>query len=206
MLSLTPRTVRRTLLPASYLVFIAGTLASGAIFYHGRSFDVKAAILSDLQSPDENPHGYKALAAGIALSATLLVPSVIVFYRQLCGKHPRLATAGAVMFAVGTGSAIAVGVLAPFTHGYSPLHVQLASAAFIGIAAGTVLYLLAARASRTLLFFQLGVLLLLAFLCYGPIDFDNSHLLTGLAFWEWVLLADCGVALWALARVIESNG
>lgn len=205
MFSLTPRTVRRALLPASYLVFLAGTLASGVIFYHGRSFDVKAAILSDLQSPDENPHGYEALAAGVALSATLLAPCVIEFYRQLCRRQPRLAMAGAVMFAVGTLSAIAVGILAPFTHGYSPLHVQLSSAAFIGITAGTTLHMLAARAPRALLVLQLGVLLLLAFLCYGPVDFDNSHLLTGLAFWEWVLIGECGAALWALAGLIESQ-
>jgi hypothetical protein len=54
MLRLTPRFVRRTLLPASYLVFLASMLVSGKIFSKNKAFDAKAAILSDLQSTDEN--------------------------------------------------------------------------------------------------------------------------------------------------------
>jgi hypothetical protein len=44
-----------------------------------------------------------------------------------------------------------------------------------------------------------------AFLCYGPVDFDNGRLLIGLAFWEWVLCLDCAVALWALAGAVEKG-
>lgn len=205
MLSLTPRLARRVLLPASYVVFVAGILASGAIFYRGRPFDPKAAIISDLQSPDDNPRGYWASAAATAISAILLAPAVTVFYRQLRRDSLKLAVSGMVLFAIGLMSAIAVGILAPFTHGYSPLHVQLASATFIGISAGSLLHLLAAGASRALLIFQFGIVLLLIFLCYGPFNFDNDRLFTSLAFWEWVLCVNLGLAVWALAKRIESK-
>ncbi len=204
MLRLTPRLVRRALLPASYLAFLAGMLVSSAIFFHTRPFDAKAAILSDLQSPDDNPRGYGASAAATAISAILLAPAVTVFHRQLRPAHPRLAVTGVVMFTAGLASATAVGILAPFTRGYTPLHVQLASAAFIGISAGAWLHLLAARAAPALLVFQFAALLLVIFLCYGPVDFNNDRLFTSLAFWEWVLCVDCGLALWALAGRIES--
>jgi hypothetical protein len=110
------------------------------------------------------------------------------------------------MFTLGLGAAIATGILAPFTRGYTPLHVQLASAAFIGICCGTLVHLIAARAAPTLLSFQFGVLLLLIYLCYGPVSFNNDRLLTGLAFWEWVLCLSCAGGLWALAKAIEADG
>jgi len=99
--------------------------------------------------------------------------------------------------------AIAIGALAPTTHGYTPLHIQLASAAFIGISAGTLLHLVAARAAPSLLLFQLVALATLVFLCYGPVEFKNDRLFTCLAFWEWVLCLDCAAALWALAVAVE---
>jgi hypothetical protein len=34
-------------------------------------------------------------------------------------------------------------------------------------------------------------------------EFDNDHLLTGLAFWEWVLCLNCVMGLWALAGAVE---
>ena len=191
------------MLPASYLLFLVGTLASGAIFFSSRPFDAKAAILSDLLSPDDNPHGYGASAAGTAFSAILLGPAAAVFYQQLRKDHPKLALAGTIMFAVGLASAIGIGILAPFTHDYTPLHIQLASAAFIGISAGTWFHLLAARGAPALLIFQLAAVLVVVFLCYGPVHFDNHRLLTSLAFWEWALCLDCGAALWALAGEVE---
>jgi hypothetical protein len=48
--------------------------------------------------------------------------------------------------------------------------------------------------------------LIVIFLCYGPVDFNNDRPLTGLTFWEWVLRLDCGVALWALDRGLRECG
>ncbi len=166
---------------------------------------MKAAVLSDLQSPDENPHGYLVAAAAASAAAILLAPVAWVSYRYLRKPHPCLALAGAAGFAVGLASAMATGVLAPFTHGHTPLHIQLASAAFLGITAGTWLHLLAARAGRALILFQLVALLAVIDLFYGPVDFRNDRLLTGLAFWERMLCVDCAAALGALARKIERN-
>jgi hypothetical protein len=204
-LKLTPRIVRRVILPVSYFIFLGGVLISAAIFYRGRPFDAKAAILSDLQSPDDNPHGYAASAMATTLSAILLIPAVATFHRWLRNERPKLALAGSVGLTVGLTAAIALGFLAPFTHGYTPLHIQVTAAAFIGVSAGAWLHLLAARGAAALLIFQFGALLALVFLCYGPVEFDNTRLLTGLAFWEWVLCVDCAAVLWGLARVVEKK-
>ena len=202
---LAPRFVRRVILPAAYLVLSGGFAISGVIFYRARPFDVKAAILSDLESPDDNPHGYGAAAAGTAASAALLAPAAIVFFQQLRRGHPKLAMAGVGMFAVGLGAAMAIGILAPYTRGYTPVHVQLAYAAFIGICAGTWLDLLAARAAPAAIAIQGAVLVFLVYLYVGPDFINNDRLVTSLAFLEWLLCVDCGLALWALAKAVQGT-
>lgn len=201
--SLTPRLVCRVIIPVSLLAFGAGFVTSGAVYFREKTFDVKAAVISDLESPDDNPRGYGWSAAGTAVCAIVLAPAVVVFFRRLRKGRPKLALAGAVLFALGLGAAISIGILAPFTRGYTPVHVQLAYAAFIGICGGTLLHLLAVRASRFLIAMQGGVLLFLIYLYVGPEFFDNDRLLTSLAFWEWILCVDCGAALLVLARAVE---
>ncbi|MBY0505800.1 MAG: hypothetical protein K2X03_17930 [Bryobacteraceae bacterium] len=190
----------RFLLPASFGAFLLGNFISCAIFANGEPFDPKTAILSDLQSPDDNPKGYLAAAAGTAISAVLLMPAMVLCYGRVRNERPTLALAGLMGVEAGLLSALTIGILAPFTHDYSALHIQLASATFIGVSAGSWLLLLAARASPAFIGFQLGALLAVVFLCLGPVVFNNARLLTSLAFWEWVLCADCGVAIWVLAR------
>jgi hypothetical protein len=199
---LTPQFAFRVLVPASGLIFLLGLAVSGAIFFRGKAFDVKAAIISDLESPEDNPRGYGPSAAATALSAILLAPAVMIFHRRLRNERPWLARTGAAMFATGIAGAFAIGILAPFTRGYSPLHIQLAYAAFIGISGGTWFDLLAARAAQGLIWFQGAVFLFLIYLYFGPDFFNNDRLLTSLAFCEWLLCADCGIALWALARAV----
>lgn len=204
MLRLTPQLVRCALIPASGLVFFASLALSGTLFYHGKPFDARAAIISDFESPDYNPRGYGAAAAGTAAAGILLVPAAMMFYRRLRKDRPVPARVGAALFALGLGAAIAIGILAPFTRGYSPLHIQLAYAAFIGIWGGTFFDLVAARANRVLITVQGGVLLFLVYLYFGPEFFNNDRLLTSLAFWEWALCVGCGIGLWALAGRIEA--
>jgi len=172
-LRLTPQLARCVLIPASSLVFLAGLIISGTIFYRGKPFDVEAAVISDLESPDENPHGYGAAAAGTAVAGVLLVPAAIMFYQRLRKDGPALALAGAALFAMGLGAAIAIGVLAPFTRGYSPLHIQLAFATFIGICGGASAWLFAARAARVLVVFQSAVFLFLGYLYFTPDFFQQ---------------------------------
>lgn len=194
----------RTLALASCLIFVFGLLISAAIFYRGKSFDPKAAIISDLESPDENPRGYAASALCTTIAALLMAPASVIFYKQLRVRNVWAAHAGALLFTVGLMASAAIGILAPFTRGYTPLHVHLAYAAFIGICGGALFYLRAARAAPALVWFQGVVLAFLIYLYFGP-DFNNDHLLTGLAFWEWVLCADCAVAVVALTLAIEKS-
>jgi len=205
MIRLTPKIVCRVLLPASLLVFVLGLTISCVTFYRGRPVEFKSAVLSDLESREENPHGYGALATAIAASAILLVPAAISFAQRLRRRSPMLALTGMIAFGLGLGSAIAIGVLAPFTAGYSPVHIGLAYGVFMGVCGGTVFHLIAARASVVLIALQCGVLLLLACLCIGQVSFTNDRLLTSLAFLEWVLCGDCGFALWMLANVVARD-
>jgi hypothetical protein len=205
MIRVTAQTVYRALLPASMLVFILGLAISCITFFRERPVDFKSAVLSDLESRDENPHGYGALAAAFAISAILLVPAVISFTRRLRRESPVLTLAGTVMFSLGLGSAIAIAVLAPFTSGYSPMHIVLAYGVFMGFCGGTAFHLAAARARVVLIALQCGVFLLLASLWIGQVSFTNDRLLTSLAFLEWILCADCAFALWALASAVARN-
>ena len=82
-------------------------------------------------------------------------------------------------------------------------HPQLAYAAFVVICGGTILHLIAAQASTALIVFQSAVFVFLIYLYFGPEIFDNSTLFRSLAFCEWMLCADCGVALLVLARLLS---
>ena len=203
MFRLTPRFARRILIPMSGVIFVTGLGFSEAAFYSGKPFDAKAAIISDLESPDDNPRGYGASAAGTATAAILLTPAVAVFYRRLRRVRPAPALVGTLMFAAGLGAAISIGILAPFTRGYSPVHIQLAYAAFIGIWGGTFFHFIAAKANQVLIALQGSVLLFLGYSYFLPEFFNNDRLLTGLAFWEWMLCLGCGIGLWILARTVE---
>lgn len=142
-------------------------------------------------------------AAATAISAILLAA---VFHLRLCKSHAVLVQTGTLMFALGLGSALAIGVLAPFTRGYSPVHIQLTYAAFIGIWGGTFFDLIAARGNWALLALQGGVLLFLVYLYFVPDFFNNDRRLSTLAFWEWMLSVGCWVGLWTLAGAVEALG
>jgi hypothetical membrane protein len=201
-----PGTVRRWLLPLSFLVFAVGHLISCGFYFSGKPFDIKSAIISDLESPYENPHGYGAGAAGTALCGLLLAPLIPVFYRRLRAERPKMAKmamAGAALLAIGATAAVAIGALAPFTEGYSPLHVQLAFVVFIAITAGAAILLSVAGATKAAVF-DGAVVLFLIYLYFTPVEFfHNDQLSRSLAFCEWVLCASCGASLWILERRIE---
>jgi len=201
-------------LTAGCAAFFAGLLASSVIFFKGRPFDPKAAIISDIQSSYENPRGYAAAAAGTALCGLMLAPAGVVCFARLRPFGRKWSVAGAVVFGVGLAAATAIGVLAPFTQGYTAVHIQLAYAAFTGICAGSLILLrVAAGAARDLsrgwrhLTMGFGALngaavLFLLYLYFGPDVLDNRTIWTSLAFCEWMLCADCAVSLWILAALV----
>jgi hypothetical protein len=94
------------------------------------------ALISWLQSPGANPHGYLFATAGTALSGILLAPVALMFYRRLSAIHRALAATGPLFFAAGLLAAVLIGCLAPFPQTYEHLHIPLAYATFIGISTG----------------------------------------------------------------------
>jgi len=205
MLRLTPRFVRRALIPASYSIFLAGIGFSGAIFYHGKPFHLKAATVSDLMSPLDNPQGYRIAIAATALTALLLIPTVVFSYQRLRRKGPKLALVGAIMFALGLTAALAIAALSPFIPEASLTHILLAHTAFIGICAGIFCHLVAARATLLPILAHCGFLVVLSYLYVGWVFFANQTLLTSLPSLECVFCLDCAVGFWALAKLLERH-
>jgi hypothetical protein len=188
-----------------------GSLAVASVFYfRNRPFDFKAAVISDLESPEDNPGGYGIAAAGTAVSAILLIPVTMLFHSRLRPLRRRAALLGAGFFAIGLAAAIAIGFLAPFTTDYTPIHINLAFTAFVGICAGSLVYsaIAAAPAFATgsrwgprlaaMVVLQGSVLLFLGYLYFTPNFFNFKGLLTSLALWEWLLCANCVLSIWIL--------
>lgn len=213
--AVTPRLVRRVFLPLSCTVFFGSLIVACIFYFRDRPFDFKAAVISDLESPEDNPRGYGFAAGGTAVCAILLIPVAVLFHSRLRTFRRKVALVGAALFAVGLSAAIAIGFLAPFTHDYTPVHIQLAFAAFIGICSGTLLSSTIAAAATlaaghpwgprlvAMVVLQSGVLLFLVYLYFTPHFFNYKGLLTSLAFWEWLLCADCVSSLWILTAALD---
>ena len=213
--TVTPRVVRRVFLPLSCAVFFGSLIVASVFYFRDRPFDFKWAVISDLESPEDNPRGYGFAAFGTAVCAILLIPAAMLFHSRLRTFRRKPALVGAAFFAAGLASAIAIGFLAPFTHDYTPVHIQLAFAAFIGICSGTLVCptIAAVPALATgnpwgpglvaMVVLQGGVLLFLMYLYFTPHFFNYKGLLTSLAFWEWLLCADCVSSLWILTLALD---
>src|ERR1700678_214055 len=109
-MKVTWRQVYRLFLPASFAALFLGLLGSGAFYFQHRPFDFKAAIISDLESPEDNSHGYGWSAAGTALCAVLLAPSALFFHRRLRAVRRKLTWAGSILFGFGLTAAMAIGL------------------------------------------------------------------------------------------------
>lgn len=187
------------LIVAISAVFFAGLLISASIFYAGRPLDWTAAIISDMQSPEENPRGYLPSAIATAITGVLFLRLLTIFHRRLRVWSAPLAWAGSAVFGAGALGAIAIGCLAPFRHSYDTVHVPLAFATFIALVAGTGLQLFAAgrrawprdRRRGAALFACCGVILAilaaLAATYRSENFFSGDCLITTLALWEWLL-------------------
>jgi len=86
--------------PFGALIFFVGLLlACIAYFSSERTFF--DALISWLQSPGANPHGYLFATAGTAVSGILLAPVAVMFYRRLSAMHRTLAAIGSLFLAAG---------------------------------------------------------------------------------------------------------
>ena len=212
---------RHVLIPAGSLSFLGGMLIAAVPYYAGRAIDLRRAVLSSLASHEDNPHGYLAADAGLAICAILLIPVALWFFRELRGVHRGLAAAGALLFGAGLMAAIAIGVTGPFEHGYSALHIDLAYATFIFMTAGMLVLLslavwfeLRAGRGRVLLVAEIllaGMLVLLFYMLAGESSpggnfFNDRSWFRSLALSEWAL---CGVNvgyLLLLANAVAAVG
>jgi hypothetical protein len=209
---------RRTLLQlvlASAAVFFTGLLLSAITFRPVRDQGWTALIISDLQSPEENPRGYGYSAAATAVSGLLLLPVIASVHRRLWPRGRPGTAVGTLTLAAGASGAIAIGVLAPFPVSYDHVHIPLAFATFIGIVAGTSAYVGVLVCDprggtrgqivslRACLVVQLALVAFLGYVYFVPDFFDGRTLWTTLAFMEWSLCAGILAMLVLLVSAIE---
>lgn len=65
------------------VAFFVSLAVSSFFYYSGKPFDWKSEIISNLQSPPDNPRGYLIASTGTAISGLLLLPAAVVFYQRL---------------------------------------------------------------------------------------------------------------------------
>jgi hypothetical protein len=206
------RQILLVLILVSSFLFFAGLLGASVLFYSSRKFVWTDAIISDLQSPEENPKGYLIASSATAICGLFLFPLIRVFHRRL-RQFSRSGTAtGSFIFGLGALGAVSIGCLAPFPISYESVHVPLAFATFIGIVAGIVVYLfLIARAVfqtnrrsgyllSACLTLKLAALGALVYIYFIPDFFTGESWLTTLALWEWMLCL--GIVSYLLLLVI----
>jgi len=208
--------VGRILLPASALLFLVGAGCSAIPYFAGHPVDLKRAMISNLASPTDNPHGYLWIDLSTLLVAMLLAPVTVWLFRVYRRVNVTIAAGGSSLFGLGLAGAVLFSVRAPFEDGISEFHVYLAYAAFILTTAGTLLLLalatrlvLAGGGGRVLLAATLLHACVLAFLCYlllgesrgGNNFFEDSSLLHSVALLEWLL---CGEGFGCLTLLVRS--
>lgn len=209
-----PRFARGILIPASTLVFFVGLLLASVSYFSAQQRTFIDALISWLQSPSANPHGYLFATGGTAVSGILLAPVALMFYRRLSAIHRALAVIGSFFFAAGLLAAVLIGCLSPFPDTYEPLHIPLAYATFISMSAGLAICLAvaacASQSRRRVLtglaaFMGAVVLFLFYLLLVSDAFFDNKHWYTSLAFLEWLLCVGNAAYAYLLAAVLERN-
>ncbi len=211
------RRILLTVILASSFVFFAGLLISSAFFYAGRKFVWTEAIISDLQSPEENPKGYLAASTTTAICGLFLFPLIWIFHQRLRQFSKGITGTGSFVFGLGALGAVSIGCLAPFPVSYESVHVPLAFATFIGIVAGIVIYLQLLAWSvfqrnrsqgyflLTCLALKLAALGALIYIYFIPNFFDGKSLLTTLALWEWALCVGIVSYLLLLTMVLDKH-
>lgn len=192
-------------------IFFATVLGSSIPYYRGRSFNPREAIISRLQSPYDNPGGYRIAAAGTVVFALLTLPAAWLFFRKLRHIHWVLAWIGSVLIALGLLGAAALGCLAPFSSPYDPSHIVLALLIFFALSAGlTVCLGLAAWSTRRLGLWlltavQFTALPVLVYMTFTPDFPPERSFLSSLAFLEWALCLVTGASILVLTALLTSK-
>jgi Protein of unknown function (DUF998) len=184
---------------AGSVVFFVSLLISARYYYAGRTFSLKTAVISHLQAPAMNPHGYLIASVGTAICGVLLFPAVVFLYERASVFHRRLSIAGALMFGLGLLETVVIGCLSPFPAVYEKIHIPLAFATFIAMVVGIFIFLSIAlhpawRSRKALggalilaLIFMAAVLAFLLFLYFHQAFFDENSWIRNRAVYEWIL-------------------
>lgn len=196
-------------------VFFGGLLLSALRFQPYREQGWPALIISDLQSPEENPGRYMYSAVATAVSGGLLIPVITGIHRRLRPRHALATSVGNIVLTLGACGAIGIGVLSPFPVSYDDVHIPLAFVTFIAIVSGIACHVgvlvatptTTPRAMRVALRACLGVqaalIPFLAYLYFVPDFFDGRTLFTTLAFLEWSLCLGILAMLLLLVSALE---
>src|ERR1700722_3208113 len=106
-----PRFARTILIPVGTLIFFAGLLLASVSYFSNPQRTFIHALISWLQSPAANPHGYLFATAGTAVGGIVLAPVALMFYRRLSVVHRPLAAIGSFLLAAGLLAAVLIGCL-----------------------------------------------------------------------------------------------
>ncbi|MGD0537438.1 MAG: hypothetical protein ABSC03_07315 [Verrucomicrobiota bacterium] len=206
----TPGFVLRRWIPAACGIFLAGFALSVAAKCTGRSATLEDAIMSDLLSPSDNPRGYLIAAMATMLCGLLLLPAATLFQHGWNQPRRRWAVLGAWLYRLGLIATMAVGMTTPFQQPYVPVHLWLAFAAFMSLAAGLAVSLGVAACSATsararfalgsLGALQIGTVIFLACLLVTPDYFQDRRWF--MAVCEWGLSALIAAGTVAVAATL----
>ncbi len=204
-----PRPILRVLLPLACFIFLATHVIASFPYYSGKRFDPMDAVISYIESPKDNPHGFGIAAAGTAICGFLLLPAANLLRRRLGVFSRRGARLVTVVFGAGLLFAVAIGVLAPFPSLWD-VHVALAYAIFIALTCGMLLTAaLLARAGRgsrmrALALWNGGILLFLTYLLLVPGEFfKNTRFYNSLAAFEWALCVWLATSIYVVVRELS---
>ena len=187
---------------ASGAIFLMGMAVSSAVYFSARPVHFQDSVLSNFLSPDDNPHGYPASAAGTVIAGLVLAPTALIFHRRISMIDRWWSAAGTVFYAMGVLAAILIGLLAPLSGLNFSVHLVLAYVAFMSLQIGICTYLTIAAygsKSRKLRIFTavewfLAVFVLALSFGFGPDWWANT------AFCEWALCATIAAGLWVLTN------
>jgi hypothetical protein len=205
---MTPQMVLRLWIPLGYGFFFAGLAISIVVRCSDHPFRLEDAILSDLLSRFDNPHGYLVASGATTLCGFLLLP--VASYVQMRLNTVRHWTVlGAWLYRLGLFAAVAVGITTPFQQAYVPIHIYLAFLAFMSVVAGLAVLLATAACTvkawrwslRALAGVEAAFLFFLAYVFVTPDFFHDRR--DWLAICEWVLCGSIAVGTAVLAAALK---
>lgn len=190
------------------VVFLGGLILGSRYLRLSGSMGSHEAVISKLESPFENPHGYFVAASAVALCGGLMLPAVRTVFLGLREAGGIVSGIGSLLLALGFLGEIALGCLARLWSMYDQAHIVLAFATFIAISAGlTICLTLAARLRRNfglllLAAVQLLAVFVLVYMVFNPDFPPERSFLTSLAFLEWLLCLSFIVSLLGLVASV----